>query len=1022
MEILQKKINILFITACTLTVQFDLKSQIPEPYLYYDFDDESGTTNVIDSSGKERNGTVIGNIEFGEEGAPNGSTPNSGAAFSLGGSGHINVVGSDVPTDFGNRDQGISASYTMACWIKPDASSFTGDRFIFGQGSQGIHHGFRNGVIYHAHWGSDFSGQSVLSADEWAHLAFTYDSEAGRGVIYVNGKFDAEMPTQQGPNGGGSLIIGGRNGGGQNFVGLIDDLAIWQAVLQEDQIKALTDGLSPSGRNNDDDDNDGLPDYYEENLVDNLDDLNGNGIGPGPGSGTGDFDGDGLTDLDEFEETKTNPTLVDTDEDGLIDGVETNTSTFISEKNTGTNPNSADTDKDGLIDSVETNTGKLVDGNNTGTDPNNADTDGDGYNDGGEIVGGTDPNDENSKGSIPAPLLFVDFEDEIVDLSGNANDGEIDGDVSLDIEGAEGGSTPTTGASFNGGHIDFPSLDMNSMIRDFEDGSYTFSCWLKPLGSAGGQGFIWGQTNQGIHNGIRNGGLLHSAHWGADWNASTVLEAEEWIHAAWTYDGATDTATIFLNGQIDGGPRGQRAPNGGGTFLLGARNNGTEQFNGYLDDVAIWTEVLPDGTILSLAEGASPIGASQEDIDGDGLPDSWEEKYGVDDPEADDDEDGLTNFEEYELRTKPNNSDTDEDGLNDGVETGTGLYVSTSDTGTFARNADSDNDGILDGDEVKVPFSDPNNPEDPPPPPFNQQLIGHWTFDDGEELIDQMGNFPDLALEGDAEIADGSLNINGSGTTASGWAWTSGEYTGPDITEKTLVSWFTLESLEDGAKAGSVITLDKVTVDQFDGIILAERQRNRWMNGSSNFRRTQDFSPGAEETETGEEVMLAFTYEDTGGGQVKITGYRNGEAIGSYNSGNIRTWPKGDAEIIFGKRHGAPMPNGPGALDALINEAQIYGAAASEDDVMDLFVSGPGGGTILKFTNINYTLENDTFTLEWASKPNKTYSLFYSTDLSDWEADIDDSIFSEGKKTSYTFENPEGIETRKIFFRVLVAD
>ena len=32
----------------------------------------------------------------------------------------------------------------------------------------GIHHGFRNGSIYHAHWGSDFSGQSVLNADEWA--------------------------------------------------------------------------------------------------------------------------------------------------------------------------------------------------------------------------------------------------------------------------------------------------------------------------------------------------------------------------------------------------------------------------------------------------------------------------------------------------------------------------------------------------------------------------------------------------------------------------------------------------------------------------------------------------------------------------------------------------------------------------------------------------------------------------------------------------------------------------------------
>ena len=50
------------------------------------------------------------------------------------------------------------------------------------------------------------------------------------------------------------------------------------------------------------------------------------------------------------------------------------------------------------------------------------------------------------------------------------------------------------------------------------------------------------------------------------------------------------------------------------------------------------------------------------------------------------------------------------------------------------------------------------------------------------------------------------------------------------------------------------------------------------------------------------------------------------------------------------------MPNGPGALDALINEAQIYGQQ-QEDEVMDLFVSGPGGGTILEFTNNNYTLK-----------------------------------------------------------------
>jgi len=828
-----------------------LNAQISEPYLYYNFEDAPGSPEVTDSSGNDRNGTVNGNVEFGVDGAPDGSTPAGAGQFSVGGTGHIRVDGTDVPADFGNRDQGIAASYTMACWIKPDQGSFSGDRFIFGQGSQGIHHGFRNGNLYHAHWGSDFSGQSALSPDEWAHTTFTYDAETSRGVIYVNGEFDSEMTNQQGPNGGGPLIIGGRNGGNENYVGLIDDLAIWQEVLSEESIEALAEGVSPIGaggagatysqnfdeyddgttdledgsvifgqaasvqdgrlqltidqqglgfssfsvpalegssqgftvsfdyelydspgandpadgfsfnygnaelgdqgqaeegmagrpgvteniswevdtwRNGDaeqgvnisgllngadvgqlaftngvilednsrktgtveirwnstdgasftttgmttnadfssvdtgdfvaddeynfiisarvgganqdlfidnlviavdgtdDTDRDGLPDYWEEKIVDNLDDLNGNGAGPGPGSGTGDFDGDGLTDLDEYEETRTDPTKADTDEDGLSDGVETNTGTYVSATNTGTNPKKADSDGDGLLDGVETNTGELVDEEDTGTDPNNADTDGDAYTDGGEIAGGTDPHDPNSKGAIPAPFLYVDFEDNASDLSGNNYNGEINGDVSIDVEGADGGPTPTTGASFNGGFLNFFDIDMNSMIRDFEDGSYTFSCWLKPIGSAGGTGFMWGQTNQGIHNGIRNGGFLHSAHWGADWNASTVLEAEQWVHAAWVYDGAADTATIYLNGQIDGGPQSQRAPNGGGTFIFGARNNGDQAYNGYVDDVAIWREVLPEGTIQALADGTSPIGASQEDDDGDGLPDAWEEK------------------------------------------------------------------------------------------------------------------------------------------------------------------------------------------------------------------------------------------------------------------------------------------------------------------------------------------------------------------------------------------------------------
>ena len=1014
---MKARTNITLIILCSsllVRLSMNASAQLPEPFLYYDFEDNAGAPTVADSSGNDHEGNVNGNVTLGVSGAPSGSTPSGAGQFS---GGNLSVPTVDVPTEFGHRDQGIEASYTMACWIRPDAASFNGDRFFFGQGSQGIHHGFRGGNLYHAHWGHDFSGQTRLSVDEWAHTTFTYDADANTGAIYVNGVFDSQKPGQLGPNGGGPLIIGARNGGGESYIGSIDDLAIWQEVLSDDQIEALANGVSPGGRGNVDEDEDGLPDYWEEKYGLDFEDDGSVDKNNGP---EGDPDEDGLTNVDELE-LKTHPKEADTDGDGLSDGVETGTGTYVSATNTGTSPLNADTDEDGLADGVETNTGTLVNSNDTGTDPHNNDTDGDGYGDGGEIVGGTDPHDPNSKGALPPPYLYVDFEEDAADRTENGLDGQIDGAVSIDADGAPDGPTPETGASFTGGHIDFPGLDMNSMIRDFEDGSYTFSCWINPINSAGGQGFIWGQTNQGIHNGIRNGGLLHSAHWGADWNARTVLARDEWVHAVWTYDGAADSAAIYLNGELDGGPQGQRAPNGGGSFVLGASNNGTNQFNGFLDDVAIWREVLSEGNIQSLAEGISPIGASNADDDEDGLPDYWEEKYGVDDPEGDPDNDGLTNIEEFEARTKPDKADTDEDGLSDGAETGTGVFVSATDAGTNPKKADSDEDGYSDGDEVSAPFSDPNDPEDPPPPPFDQALIGHWTFEDGEELTDLTGNFPDLLLQGNAKIADGSLDVNGSGTNATGWAYTTGGegYVGPNIEGKTLASWFTLESLGNLVKAGSVITLDKLVTDQFDGIIFGERQNNRWMNGSSHFRRTQDWSnPGFEETTTGEEIMMAITYEDLGGGQVKVSGYRNGEEIGSYNSGNFRTWPRNDAEIIFGKRHGN-MPGGPGGLDALIHEAQIYGAAGTAGQIMDLYLSGPGGGTTLQFTNISYNSDDGNFTLEWTSKPNKTYSLYYSLDLSDWEADIDDSIVSEGETTSYSFEHPEGTEARKIFFRII---
>jgi hypothetical protein len=67
--------------------------------------------------------------------------------------------------------------------------------------------------------------------------------------------------------------------------------------------------------------------------------------------------------------------------------------------------------------------------------------------------------------------------------------------------------------------------------------------------------------------------------------------------------------------------------------------------------------------------------------------------------------------------------DRDRDALWNGVETGTGVFVSASDTGTSPALADSDGDGFADGVEVNVWQTDPTDPQSypgstgaPPPP------------------------------------------------------------------------------------------------------------------------------------------------------------------------------------------------------------------------------------------------------------------------------------------------------------------
>ncbi|UCF17955.1 MAG: LamG domain-containing protein, partial [Phycisphaerales bacterium] len=86
------------------------------------------------------------------------------------------------------------------------------------------------------------TGAGVLTADEWHHVAMTYDSATEDVQIYYDGELmvagKAEVPSTPTET---TLVMGHRAGasGGEHYGGLLDDLRIYDHVLSAAEVKAL---------------------------------------------------------------------------------------------------------------------------------------------------------------------------------------------------------------------------------------------------------------------------------------------------------------------------------------------------------------------------------------------------------------------------------------------------------------------------------------------------------------------------------------------------------------------------------------------------------------------------------------------------------------------------------------------------------------------------------------------------------------------------------------------------------------
>ncbi|MBL9146821.1 MAG: DUF1800 family protein [Verrucomicrobiaceae bacterium] len=419
-------------------------------------------------------------------------------------------------------------------------------------------------------------------------------------------------------------------------------------------------------------DSDGMPQWWEDE----------HGLSDGvPADATQDIDADGLTNLQEFT-TGTDPRLADTDADGLKDGAETTTNKLL-----------ADTDGDSIKDGAETTSNPLL-----------LDSDSDGAPDAWELRVGTNP---SLSTSTPPPFtgaIGVKFSSEAAPnnvLTAYQVTGlvpQMNWNNTMVLRQWEPAAIAGTTA-----HIISPTAGV--LKNSAGTSTTTTISWTSDASSASGNS---GGSNQDLLNGglwIWDGATPSVTFSSVPYATYDVL-----VYVGSTYNGAiaytrlndstaqdqyfastsTKPQSEFIELSKNDPARPWRAN------VIRYRNVTGSSFNVKLFRTS-WHEA---------AIHAVQVVNATQDSDSDGMSDAFEVTHKLrpnfNDAALDPDGDGLTNVNEFTRRTDPNKADTDGDGLNDNVETGTGTYVSTSNTGSSALIADTDGDGLGDGKEVTM--------------------------------------------------------------------------------------------------------------------------------------------------------------------------------------------------------------------------------------------------------------------------------------------------------------------------------
>ncbi len=219
------------------------------PAAWWKFDESSGST-AYDSSGNNNNGVIYGSVIRESAGACNG------ALYFDGTSTYVLVPDSDT-LDAPNY-------LTYAAWLMPEPPEPSGyDNYtsLIDKGQEDVdnyeffisRYGSTSEFTFETYSGyfRDYVTNSFdYEYDEWQHIAFVADTDAGTAKLYVNGEYAATLtsglPSYLETN-NNDLTIGRQQYAGYPFYyrGLMDEVRLYTVALDDNQIRTIYELCTP---------------------------------------------------------------------------------------------------------------------------------------------------------------------------------------------------------------------------------------------------------------------------------------------------------------------------------------------------------------------------------------------------------------------------------------------------------------------------------------------------------------------------------------------------------------------------------------------------------------------------------------------------------------------------------------------------------------------------------------------------------------------------------------------------------